>query len=142
MKSTKAAAALVWGLAACSNFSEPTGPSTAESSAELTTTLTAYDATAAVVVVADILTRVLPTLTPGAGLASLESRLESLATALLDKQLTALYDRITAVQQALKQYSSGAPEAEEPEIEGIEFALTWVAEGLPAPSGGKKRPGR
>jgi hypothetical protein len=140
MNSTKAAAALVCGLAACGNFNEPSGPSAADNT-ELSTALKGYDAAAAVVVVNDLLTRVVPTLTSGTGLSALKSRLESLATALLREQWTVLYDRVNAAKQTLKQYSSGAPEAEEPEIEGIEVGLNYVGEGLSAPTDGK-RPGR
>ena len=141
MNSSKAAAALVCGLAACGNLNEPSGPSAAESNPALSTALKGYDAAAALVVVNDLLTRVVPTLTSGTGLSALKSRLESLATALLREQWTALYDRVNAATQTLGQYSSGAPETEEPEIEGIEVALNYVGEGLSASTGGK-RPGR
>ena len=141
MNSIKATAALACGLAACGNFSDPSGPSAAESTGALTT-LAGYDAAAAAVVIDDLLTRVLPTLTSGTGFATLESRLEALATALLREEWAALSDRVDAAKQALKQYGTGAPETEDPELEGMEVALDYVAEGLPAPSGGGKRPGR
>lgn len=141
MKSTAATAALIVALTACGDR-EPIGPSVADPAPQLGKASAEYDAAAAVLVVGDLLTRVLPTLTPGPALTTLENELDALATAVLEADVTALRDYVDATKLALKAYGAGAPEEEGPELDAVDFALDHVSEGLPPPSGrGKGRGG-
>jgi hypothetical protein len=143
MKSTTAAVMLASALAACGSTHEPSGPSAVAFTAELSKAQPEYDAVAAEVVVQDIVTRVLPTLAPGTAFAALEEQLAALAAALLEEEDQAvLSSYVGGARDALRDYGAGAPESQEPELEGVEFALEYVAEGLQLPGSGGKGTGR
>jgi hypothetical protein len=141
MKRTAGMAALMGALMACGESREPTGPSVADLALQRGEAWAQYDAAGAADVVDDLLTRVLPTLTPEPTLTVLETELYALATALLAPDVTALRDEVDAAKQGLKEYGADAPQEEEQELEGIDFALDYVSEGLPPPSGRGKRRG-
>jgi hypothetical protein len=137
-------ALLALALAACGDAGEPLAPGAALPAGLAPQHAVAgghakYDTAAANVVVDDLLSRVLPTLTAGAARDALRADLEVLAGALVQPDIAALRAYVDAVKASLRSYGKTAPSAEQPELEGFDFSLDKVSEGLPEASG---KPGK
>lgn len=132
-------AALAIALAACGDGVEPLGPAAFPGALAPQHAIAGgharYDAASAKVVVDDLLGRVLPTLTADAARDELRVDLEALAGALVQPDIAALRDYVDAVKESLRSYGRTAPSAEGPELDGFDFSLDIVSEGLPRPSG-------